>query len=360
MLHKRGSLCAHFFPPVSSVLSVAQLPLAESPQPPPRALPSAPCPEPAPAPPWPWLLPRWDGPRLPLPSPSRPACQAWAVGLGCSNMAPFPRPGRWPLRGSQAPGFSCIARVIAPLSRDGREQPLPGPSAAPLCPAVPEPARPSVTWGAGVLSPLGSTSSELAPGSGEWLAQGGRGQGFSPLTGPGSRGPPFARDQKSVLFEEQHQYSQSLRDLNPGGAGGAEMGPRVVAGAGGAGGRGGRFLPEERAALADWQRELYWAVRKEKYELVTSLGSAGTAVEVAWKADKDEEPNVRAPQGSGDGRLGCSESPSRALCRGWSVCLGSSGLQGPPALGTGVRDAERPATSGGSAAPKPESSCELE
>ncbi|CAM5095281.1 unnamed protein product [Eretmochelys imbricata] len=92
--------------------------------------------------------------------------------------------------------------------------------------------------------------------------------------------------------------------------------------AGGIRGCGGRFLPEEWAALADWQRELYWAVRKENYELVTSLGSD-------------------------DGRLGCSESPSRALCRGWSVCLGSSGLQGPPALGTGVRDAERPATSAG-------------
>ncbi|CAM4599211.1 unnamed protein product [Lepidochelys kempii] len=52
------------------------------------------------------------------------------------------------------------------------------------------------------------------------------------------------------------------------------MGPRVVAGAGSIRGRGGRFLPEEWAALADWQRELYWAVRKENYELVTSLGRA--------------------------------------------------------------------------------------
>uniref|UniRef100_A0A674J3E6 KRAB domain-containing protein n=1 Tax=Terrapene triunguis TaxID=2587831 RepID=A0A674J3E6_9SAUR len=32
------------------------------------------------------------------------------------------------------------------------------------------------------------------------------------------------------------------------------------------------FSPEEWAALAEWQRELYWAVMRENFELVASLG----------------------------------------------------------------------------------------
>lgn len=32
------------------------------------------------------------------------------------------------------------------------------------------------------------------------------------------------------------------------------------------------FSPEEWKELAEWQKELYWDVMKENYELVTSLG----------------------------------------------------------------------------------------
>ncbi|XP_039381962.1 zinc finger protein 773-like isoform X2 [Mauremys reevesii] len=68
------------------------------------------------------------------------------------------------------------------------------------------------------------------------------------------------------------------------------------------------FSPEEWAALAEWQRDLYWDVMKENYTLVASLGSAGAAVEITWKADKDEEPNVGAPQGKRGG--GTPQPPS--------------------------------------------------
>lgn len=44
--------------------------------------------------------------------------------------------------------------------------------------------------------------------------------------------------------------------------------------AGGVGGRGGAILPTEWAALGEWQRELSWAVRRENFEPVTSLGEA--------------------------------------------------------------------------------------
>ncbi|CAM5095439.1 unnamed protein product [Eretmochelys imbricata] len=71
--------------------------------------------------------------------------------------------------------------------------------------------------------------------------------------------------------------------------------------AGGIRGCGGRFLPEEWAALADWQRELYWAVRKENYELVTSLGDGiwAGAEEKPWGAQKSlgGAAALPAPQG---------------------------------------------------------------
>ncbi|KAM9164580.1 uncharacterized protein ACDP82_001916 isoform 2-T2 [Pangshura tecta] len=79
------------------------------------------------------------------------------------------------------------------------------------------------------------------------------------------------------------------------------------------------FSPEEWAALAEWQRDLYWDVMKENYALVASLGSAGAAVEIAWKADKDDEPNVRAPQGKRGGGTPHPPSLGSAAARsdGW-------------------------------------------
>ncbi|XP_065442650.1 zinc finger protein 419-like isoform X1 [Chrysemys picta bellii] len=78
------------------------------------------------------------------------------------------------------------------------------------------------------------------------------------------------------------------------------------------------FSPEEWAALAEWQRELYWDVMKENYVLVALLGSAGAAVEIAWKADKDE-PHVGAPQGKRGGGIPQPPSPGSDDARsdGW-------------------------------------------
>ncbi|KAM7174454.1 uncharacterized protein RBU57_001053 isoform 2-T2 [Macrochelys suwanniensis] len=87
------------------------------------------------------------------------------------------------------------------------------------------------------------------------------------------------------------------------------------------------FSPAEWAALAEWQRELYWDVMKENYALVASLGSAGAEVEIAWKVDKDEEPNVGALQGKRGG--GIPQPPSvgagRARSDGWVAASGRAG-----------------------------------
>ncbi|KAG6921946.1 zinc finger protein 647, partial [Chelydra serpentina] len=50
------------------------------------------------------------------------------------------------------------------------------------------------------------------------------------------------------------------------------------------------FSPEEWAALADWQRELYRDVMRENYELVTSLGWPAVKPEIICKIEQEEEP----------------------------------------------------------------------
>ncbi|XP_053873646.1 zinc finger protein 585B-like [Malaclemys terrapin pileata] len=57
------------------------------------------------------------------------------------------------------------------------------------------------------------------------------------------------------------------------------------------------FSPEEWAELAEWQRELYRAVMKENYELITSLGCPGAKPEIICQMECGEEPCVREPQG---------------------------------------------------------------
>ncbi|XP_074841431.1 uncharacterized protein LOC142008206 isoform X2 [Carettochelys insculpta] len=47
-----------------------------------------------------------------------------------------------------------------------------------------------------------------------------------------------------------------------------------------------RFSPAEWAELAEWQRELYWAVMRETYELLASLGSADAQPESAWHTER--------------------------------------------------------------------------
>ncbi|CAM5121468.1 unnamed protein product [Natator depressus] len=55
------------------------------------------------------------------------------------------------------------------------------------------------------------------------------------------------------------------------------------------------FSPEEWAALAEWQRELYRDVMRENYELVTSLGWPAVKPEIICKIEQEEEPCVGDP-----------------------------------------------------------------
>ncbi|XP_032624838.1 uncharacterized protein LOC116818206 isoform X2 [Chelonoidis abingdonii] len=138
-------------------------------------------------------------------------------------------------------------------------------------------------------------------------------QGMGPFPPNGSWVPwvSVARDQKSLLFDEWSQYSQSLRDLDPVGAGGAERGRVLLQVLVAFEDVAVYFSPEEWAALAEWQKNLYWDVLKENYALVASLGSAGAAVEITWKADK-----VGAPQGKRGG--GTPQPSSLGSAATWS------------------------------------------
>ncbi|XP_039378571.1 zinc finger protein 135-like [Mauremys reevesii] len=55
------------------------------------------------------------------------------------------------------------------------------------------------------------------------------------------------------------------------------------------------FSPEEWAALAEWQRELYRDVMRDNYELVTSLGWPAVKPEIICKIEQEEEPCVGDP-----------------------------------------------------------------
>uniref|UniRef100_A0A8C4YGZ9 Uncharacterized protein n=1 Tax=Gopherus evgoodei TaxID=1825980 RepID=A0A8C4YGZ9_9SAUR len=97
------------------------------------------------------------------------------------------------------------------------------------------------------------------------------------------------------------------------------------------------FSPEEWAALAEWQRELYREVMMENYELIASLGSAGPKPEMICKMERGEEPHAAAPQGERDrGHLdapstgewhqfplpaNCSETKEQKVYAMFSHCL---------------------------------------